>query len=48
MNVLQFVVGRGTSSCEEIVKAKMAEIRRICDTRDLLIVTIFTFSLIFF
>jgi len=24
-------VGKGTSSCEEIVKAKMAEIRRICD-----------------
>jgi len=25
-------VGKGTSSCEEIVKAKMAEIRRICDS----------------
>ena len=24
-------VGKGTSSCEEMVKAKMAEIRRICD-----------------
>jgi len=24
-------VGKGTSSCEEIVKAKMAEIRQICD-----------------
>jgi len=32
MNVLKFgCVGKGTSSCEEIVKAKMAEIRRICD-----------------
>jgi len=35
MNVLKLVVvGKGTSSCEEIVKAKMAEIRRICDSHN--------------